>query len=266
MDMMSYGKLKKKNYSPGLIALPLFIILGSGIIAYSIINEPKPLIIGSDPLENVVSTSGNNVKEKEEEVASLENVSYKIVEKLITEINGNFKASISIPTLQIDTVSISEINDQILEQYMSRYTAFKKEMVGTVENKFTYKVTYNQYENIVNGEKIISLTVNERIIDDNAKTNTMEQLDTYNINVKTKEILSQETLASSLIGTNYTTLIKEQVKQKVITSKMMSEDLYNYSITGLEKCYVKDGKFHIILNPGQVVNKKYSIIDLIIIK
>lgn len=265
METMSYNKLKKKTSNAGLVAFPLFIILGSVIIAYSIINEPQPEIIGKDPLQNAVATVGNNVKEVAEE-KNIDSTSYKIVDKDITEVNGNFKASITIPTLQIDTVSIGEINDKILEQYTTRYEAFKKEMAGTVENKFTYKVTYNQYENIINGQKIVSLTVHERIVDDKAKRNTMEQMDTYNIDIKTKTILSQDILASSVVGTNYSNLIKEQVKQTVIGSKMMAEELYKYNITGLEKCYIKEGKFHIILNPGEVVDKKYSIIDILITK
>lgn len=259
METISYGKLKKKGSNAGMIAFLLFIVLGSGVITYSIINEPQPVIIGRDPLENTVPTSGNNVTEEKD-------ISYKIVDKVITERNGNFKASITIPTLQIDSVSIGEVNDKIIEQYTTRYAAFKKEMAGTVENKFTYKVTYSKYENMINGEKVISLTVYERIIDDKSKGNTMEQLDTYNIDIKTKEILAQDILAGGVLGTDYATLIKEQVKRTVVGSKMIAEDKYKYNITGLEKCYVKEGKFHIILNAGQVVDKRYSILDILITK
>lgn len=261
METMSYSKLKKKNSNSGLIAFLLFIVMGSVVIAYSIINEPQPVIIGSDPLENVVATSGSNVKDN-----TVENISYKIINKVITETAGNFNQSITIPQLQIDSVSISQINDTILERYTTRYAAFKKEMSGTVENKFTYKVTYNKYENIINGEKVISLTVHERIVDDKAKRNTMEQVDTYNIDIKTKEILSQDFMASGVLGTSYSTLIKEQVKQTVVGSKMIAADKYKYNITGLEKCYVKEGKFHIILNPGEVVDKGYGISDILITK
>lgn len=239
----------------------LFIILGSGIIVYSIINEPQPVIVGKDPLKKTFS------KAEKEEVAMLIDVETKhsVKEKYITETNGNFKASISIPVLQIDEVNIEDINSKILEQYTLKYEGFKKEMADKVENKFTYKVTYKNHENIINGEKVISLTIYERMVDDNAKTNTMEQIETYNISLKTKGVITQELLASSIIGTNYANIIKEQVKQKVVvTSKMIAEKDYKYNITGLEKCYVKDGSFHIILNPGQVVDKKHGIIDLII--
>ncbi len=269
METMSYSKLKNKGSNAGLIGFLLFISLGTSITISSIINEPEPIIVGRDPLENIVQTSSNNLGENSEKIENnitTGNISYKIIDKVITETKGNFRASMTIPTLQIDSVSIGAINDKILEQYTNRYEALKKEMGDKVENKFTYKVTYNKYENIINGEKIVSLTVHERIVDDKAKRNTMDQLDTYNIDVKTKEILSQDVIASSILGTSYSTLIKEQIKQTVIGSKMMAEQQYKYNVTGLEKCYVKEGKFHIILNPGEVVDKKYSIVDILITK
>lgn len=263
METMSYSKLRKKGSNAGLIAFLLFIVLGSAIITYSLINEPKPVIIGRDPLANAVPTSGDNVKEVSQ---NEDNISYKVVDKVINETNGNFKASITIPTFQIDSVNIASITDTIVGLYTTRYEAFKQEMAGTVENKFTYKVSYNQYENIVNGEKIVSLTIYEKMVDDKSNQNTMERLDTYNINVKTKEIITQDVLASGIIGTNYSNLIKDQIKQTVIGAKMIAEDAYKYNVTGLEKCYVKEGGFHIILNPGEVVEKKYSIIDILITK
>lgn len=265
METMSYSKLKKKGSNVGIIAFSLFIVLGSAVIIYSLINEPQPVIIGRDPLANTVATSGDNLQD-ETETTNKEDVSYKIVDKVIAETNGNFKCSITIPTFQIDSVTIVEINDKILGEYTTRYEAFKKEMAGTVENKFTYKVTYNTYEHKINDKKIVSITVFERIVDDKSNRNTMEKLNTYNIDVNTKEILAQDVVASGVLGTSYATLIKEQIKQTIIGAKMMAEDAYKYNVTGLEKFYVKEDKFHIILNPGEIVDKKYGIVDILITK
>jgi len=45
---------------------------------------------------------------------------------------------------------------------------------------------------------------------------------------------------------------------------MIKSDEYIYSYTGLEKYYIKENKFHLLFNPGELVDKKYSILDIII--
>lgn len=263
MDTINYSKCKSKKSNAGLIAFIMFIILGSGVVIYSIINEPSPIVIGNDPLKSEINVYIDN-NENKDNVDKQDDISYKIDNNVITETNGNFKASIALPVLKIDNISISEINDQILSKYTDRYELLKAEMGSTVENKFTYRVTYNTYANLIGTENIISITVYERIVDDKSKQNTMEQLDTYNINIAKKEILPQDFLASKILGTSYTSLIKEQVKKIVIEKDMIKEEEYKYNMTGLEKCYIKDNVFHIVLNPGQIVDKKYGIVDLII--
>ena len=53
METMSYNKIKKRKTNVGVYAYFLFIILGTTLVAYSIINEPKPTVLGEDPLKEV---------------------------------------------------------------------------------------------------------------------------------------------------------------------------------------------------------------------
>ena len=43
---------------------------------------------------------------------------------------------------------------------------------------------------------------------------------------------------------------------------MIDSDKYNYSLTGLENYYIKDGVFHIVFNESEIVDKKYGVIDI----
>ena len=61
METMSYNKIKKKRKSYGVYAYFLFIILGTTLVAYSIINEPKPTVLGEDPLKNVEIYEENDI-------------------------------------------------------------------------------------------------------------------------------------------------------------------------------------------------------------
>ena len=84
-------------------------------------------------------------------------------------------------------------------------------------------------------------------------------------NSQTK-ILAQEEAALDTLGSNYSALIREQVKSTVVASKMIAESKYNYTITGMEQFYIKDGKFHMLLNEGEVVDKSYGVVDVTITK
>lgn len=260
MDCMNYDKIDKKNFNIGIFLIVLFIVLGSVVVIYSMINEPQPVIIGQDALVEL------NDDEVIEVVAEpVKDVNYRVNNRIKNESVGNFKINISLPQIKVDEIEITDINNIIFNKFEERYTTLKEENGKSLENKFTYKVTYKKYETkLENGEKLLSLTIYERIIDDSKGIDTMYKLYGYTINLNKKVLLKQEDISPDLLGPNYKALIKEQVKSYVINNKMILENKYTYSLTGLEEFYVKDGQLHIIFNTGEIVDSKYEHLDITI--
>ena len=267
METMSYNKIKKKKTNAGVYAYFTFLILGTTLVAYSIINEPKPTVLGQDPLKNVEIYEEET---KTEEVASentidLDAITYDVASTSVTNKKGNFSINMTLPVVSINSVNVDEINSEIKKHYEERSNTLLEQM-KSVENKFTYKVTFKKYENKVGDRRVLSITVHERIIDNAAGTTTTDRVDAYNIDLAEQKVLTQEETASDILGSNYSALIREQVKQTVIASKMITEDKYSYTITGLEQFYVKENKFHMLLNEGEVVDKSYGVVDVTITK
>lgn len=65
-------------------------------------------------------------------------------------------------------------------------------------------------------------------------------------------------------GATYKDKIKQKLEEHVVSNKMIDKDEYKYSYTGLEAFYIKDSEFHLIFNPGEIVEKKHSILDITI--
>lgn len=261
METMNYNKINKNKPNAGIITFLLVIIFGSAIVIYSMINEPKPKIIGQDAMVNIYKDDDTieTVAEPAKEVK------YKVNSRVKTETTGNFKANISLPLVTIDKLEVSDINNQIYSKFEGRYNTLKEENAKSLENKFTYKVTYKKYENkLESGETILSFTIYERIIDDAKGIDTMYKLYGYTVNLQDKVLMTQDDIGPIVLGPTYKTMIREQVKSYIISNKMISESKYNYSMTGLEEFYIKDGKFHIIFNKGDVVNGKYEHLDITI--
>lgn len=260
METMDYKKINKNKSNVGIFLILLFIVFGSAVVIYSIINEPEPIIIGQDALVDVyedetIVTVAEPVKE----------INYKVNSRIKTETSGNFNVNISLPQISVDGIELYDINNNIYNQFEQRYTTLKEENAKDLENKFTYKLTYKKYENTLeSGEKIISITIYERIIDDSKGVDTMYKIYGYTINLNNKVMLTQDDIAADLLGPTYKTLIREKVKAYVINNNMIPEDKYIYSMTGLEEFYIKEEKLHIIFNTGELVNSKYEHLDIII--
>lgn len=268
METMSYNKIKKKKSNAGVYAYFLFIILGTTLVAYSIINEPKPTILGEDPLKDVEIYGEGNIDAEEvssENTIDLDSITYNVSDTTVIDKEGNFSINMALPVITINEVNADHINSDIKKHYEDRSNTLLEQM-KSVENKFTYKVTHKVYENKVGDRRIVSITVHERIIDNAAGTTTTDRVDAYNIDLAEQKVLAQEETALEVLGTNYSALIREQVKSTVIASKMIAEDKYNYTITGLEQFYVKENKFHMLLNEGEVVDKSYGVVDVTITK
>lgn len=265
METMSYNKLKKKNSSIGVYAFFLFIILGTGLIAYSIINEPEPTVLGEDPLKNVEIYEEDTEETLGKDTINLDEITFNLEDKVSTSTSGNFSINMTLPIVSINGVELDDINVEIQNHYNDRSKALADQM-KSAENKFTYKVTYKYYENKVGDKRVLSITVHERIIDNAAGSSTTDRVDAYNIDLAEENILTQEEAALEVLGSNYSSLIREQVKNTVISSKMIAESKYNYTITGTEQFYIKNNTFHMLLNEGEVVDKSYGVVDIEITK
>ena len=265
METMSYNKIKKKNSGLGIYAFFTFIILGTSLVVYSIINEPEPTVLGKDPLKEVAVYDEKAEETLGTSTIDVDEITYKVEDKASSTKNGNFSTNMTLPYISINGATLDEINTDIQNHYDQRAKALASQMKST-ENRFTYKVTYKVYENRINDRRIVSITVHERIVDNAAGTTTTDRVDAYNIDLSEAKILTQDEAASEVLGSNYSALIREQVKNTVIASKMILESKYNYTITGLEQFYIKESKFHMLLNEGEVVDKSYGVVDIAITK
>jgi len=134
----------------------------------------------------------------------------------------------------------------------------------SAENKFTYTVTYNKYENVIGDKKILSLTIYQRVIDDASKKSTTNKVESYNIDLSTKKVVEQQDIMLDLFGKEYKSKVNEVIKNYVISKGYISESNYTYTLTGLENYYIKDEKMHILFNEDEIVDKQYGVLDIII--
>lgn len=256
METMNYNRDNKKNSKAGIVGFVLFACIGTGATFYMMANEPEATVLGQDMYIPVTSTNTNQDVDvySEEYVASIK---YKVKNDVSKSSTGKFKSNIAVPKIEIDGDELTEINEKILNKFLVRYNTVKEE-VQNLENKFTYKVTYNKYESKVDNKRILTFTFYERIIDDAKGTDVTYKLYAYNIDIATRKLITQDEAAIAILGSTYKTIIKEQIKDFVISKKLFDLETYTYSLTGLEEFYVKGGKLHIMFNPGEMgENKDY---------
>ena len=266
METMKFRETKKSNYKIQIFLIILFLLAGATITYIAISTEKEPALIGQSE-SDIVNKA--NLDESNALIAvevPLNNASdlYKVENKYIANKTvKTIKANITIPVISIGEKLLTTINDQIYNKFNDTYTSFKKTMENA-GNNFTYTVTYKVYDNIVAEKNVISITIYERMIDDSAKINSMEKIYTYNINQKDGTVLKQEDVVLDMLGSTYKDKIKTGIKDFILSAKMMNESEYNYSYTGLETFYIEDNKMHFIFNPGDIVDKKFSILDITI--
>ncbi len=254
----------KKSSKGVIIGLLLFFIIGGSILFFALKTEEEPVTVGSvsenEKTQSLVDVDSVNKEElKDKNSAIPYNVNDK---KIVDNSNKKMKANITIPVISIDNEELTSINEEINKYYTDMYSSLKEQM-ASASNNYTYTVTYNVYENMVDENKIISVTIYERIIDDSAKKNTMNKIKTYNIDAATKEQISQSNdIAQRIFDKDYKTIIKNAIKDYVVSNKMMKEEEFNYTYTGVKPFYIKDGKFHIIFNENDLVDTKYGVLDI----
>ncbi|MDF2865992.1 MAG: hypothetical protein K0R72_810 [Clostridia bacterium] len=264
METMRFRETKKSSYKGQIFLIVFFLLIGVGITYFAISNEKEPTILGKSQsdIEDKSNLVESNALINSDQPLKNASESYKITNKIISDKTvKKIKADMTLPIIFIEDKALTAINDEIYNKFNDTYNTFKKTM-EKVDNNFTYTVTYKVYDNIVANKNIISLTIYERMIDDSAKINSMEKIYTYNINQKDGSILKQEDVVLDLLGPTYKDKIKNKIKSYITSSCNVKESEYNYSYTGLETFYIKDNKFHLIFNPEELVDKKYSILDI----
>ncbi|MEG2348790.1 MAG: hypothetical protein RSB67_04000 [Clostridia bacterium] len=260
MDTMNYTE-KKKSFKGPVIFLTLFLIIGGIIIFLAISSEKDPIIIGQNEtdIQRLVDLDS---KASEETMSKNKSISFKVSdEKYTNKSNNKIKADMSIPVIVVDNENLEELNKKIHDKYFQSYDAIKLQLKDA-DHKYTYKVSYNVYDNMVGTKKVISIVVIAKNVDDESNKNVTMKIDTYNIDVATKKELSLSDIAIEVLGKEYKTKIKQSTLSYVVANKMIKEEDYIYAITGLESFYVKDTKFHIIFNEGELVDKKYESLDI----
>lgn len=262
METMNYNRDNKKNSKAGIVGFVLFACVGTAATFYMITNEPEPVVLGQDMYIPTTSTNSNDVNIYSEEYIA--NITYEIKNETSKTTSGKFKSNIAVPEISVDGVKLEEINNEILGKFTTRYNAVKSE-VKNLENKFTYKVTYNKYESTIGNKRILTFTFYERIIDDSKGTDVTYKLYAYNIDLVTRKLMTQDEAGLVILGSTYKTIIKSAIKEFVLEEKLFTDETYMYSLTGLEEFYVKGGRLHIMFNPGEMGDNE-DYLDIIIDK
>ena len=115
---------------------------------------------------------------------------------------------------------------------------------------------------MIGSKKVLSIVINQKIIDTANNNVTMEQINTYNIDLVNKTKISQSDIARNTLGKDYKTVLRSKVLNYLTEKEIMSEDEFNYTITGLENFYIKEGKLYIVFNPDELADKKYGILEI----
>lgn len=267
METMRYQENKKTSKWP-IVAFFLFLFLGGGLVFMAIKTEKSPEVVGGyrEEVQGLVDIYSEETMSKIEPIDRVEDIAFQIVEEKVSDqSNQNFKSAISLPKVLIQGEELTTFNQKIKEQYTGLYASLKEEM-KEVENPFTFKTTYKYYDNIVGDKRILSITIHQRIVDDKEKATTTDKIETYNIDLSTKELVEESKIAQTLFGKEYKSFIRNQVRDYVTKNNMMKEEEFVYALTGLENYYMKNGIFHLIFNEAELVDKKYKVLDIEIVK
>ncbi len=266
METIRFTEKRKSTKWPAIFVMS-FLILGGAFVAYGIKFEDNPKMLGfsteatntdSNALENVSMTD----EEKLEQAMSL-NYEIKDVSS-IDKSTANYVSDIHLPTIYVDGKEITEFNAKIQSEYTTRFENLKTSVSEKAESNYSFNVSYKYYDNIVGTKKIVSLVVEQQIVDVDSKKVTSEKITTYNIDLASKETVTQNEVVPELLGKDYKDIIKTQVKDYVVSNKLISESKYNYEITGLENFYIQDGVFHIVFNmdSDSIVSDSKGILDI----
>lgn len=272
METMRYSEVRKPSKAP-VIGFLTFVILGIAFIVFGVYIEEHNTLFGGkgdtvlglvDIYDNDSVNIYNNDNDPVIKTGNFNDVTYLVTDKKFSDkTNNKIKSNITIPQISIDGNDLTEINKKIEDEYVTRFSGFK-ETLANAENSYTYKVTYKVYENVIGDKKIVSITIWQRTVDDSSGNSVFDKIDTHNIDIVTKEELNVDSIAKEILGDEYKTKVKTGVKAYVVANCGESEEKFLYTMSGMENFYIKEGKFHIIINSETIVDKKYGVLDIII--
>lgn len=260
METIRYTE-KKKSAKGIVIFLFLFIVIGAAIIVWAIQNEEDPALIGSDgstahKLENLEVTQLQEEKERNQ------NLKYEVKDtETIDSSNEQISGEIVLPEIYVEGVALTEINEKIQKDYENTFGGLKTQMLNA-ENKFHYEVSYVYYENMVSTNKILSLVISQKITDLANNNVTMEKTNTYNVDLVDKKTLSSGEISKAMLGKDYKTIMRSNILSFVVENGYMNEEDFQYTVTGLENCYIKESQLYVVFNPDELVAKDKGIIQI----
>src|SRR5699024_10162103 len=130
---------------------------------------------------------------------------------------SNFVSNIHLPTIYVDGREIADLNAKIQSEYITRFDSLKEQMTQA-ESNYSFNVTYTYFDNIVGLRKVVSLVITQQIIDTDSQTITSERVTTYNVDLSSKTTLAQADVVVDLLGKDYKTILRDQVKEYIINN------------------------------------------------
>ncbi len=263
METISYNKIKKKNKSNALvIAFSSFLLLGVGTIAYFIINEPTPRVVGSDPAK--IAEENASVKLESE---SKKQLSVNVGTKNEKDTSSKTVVSnINFPDIKVDNTDFTKLNEEIENNIRTTFVKLKNEMNGKVNNTYEFTSVFRNFENIVADNQILSVIVTDKMTETISKNTTYLKTTAYNINLKTMEKINSYEVALDLYGKDYKEYVSNVVTTYLIDKKIRTPEDSSYVYTGLENFYIEAGEMHILLNTTDIGTDKYGVVDIKIMK
>lgn len=258
METMRYRE-EKKSHKGAIFAIFLFILIGSSIIIFAVKNEKDPEIIGQTTSDVQSLVDVDNAQNKVT-VDDLKKMTYKVDSKDLSDSsNTKFKGNIKVPVITINDKKLDDINSEIEKNYSELFSKLRDENKNS-EHKFTYTVSYSTYDNMIGNRRILSITIYERIVDNEDGGTTYDKVTSYNIDFKDGKKLTGNDVIIDALGSDAKDKIKEEVKDYVVSKGYMKSSDYTYAYTGLESFYFDEkGLFHIIFNKGDLVDKYIDI-------
>ena len=295
METIRYTEKKKSTKWPAVITV-IFLVIGGAFVAYGIKFEDNPRMLGFSNVNTITDTNAlENVESTDEEkLQQVMNLNYEIKEVTSEDkTTPSYVSDIHLPNIYVDGLvgkahfqddgilvfsinfdkgwkiyvdgkELTEIDAKISEEYTTRFENVKNAVSGKTESNYSFNVSYKYYDNIVGTKKVVSIIVDQQIVDTDSNKSTSRKVTTYNIDLASKSIITQADVLVDLLGKDYKDLIKSQVKDYVISNKLISESKYNYEITYLENFYIQDGVFHIVFNMDSdpIVNDSKGVLDI----
>ena len=263
METIRFTEKKRTSKWPAIF-VATFLIIGSSFVAYAIVNEDNPRMLGLAIESKSVETNGlGTVEETDEQKRDkARNINFEIkdissMDKSSKKLEGNIK----LPALYVDGKEIADFNTSIQDEYNTRFTNLKEQM-ESAESRYSFNVSYTFYDNIVGTRKIVSIVVKQQIIDVDSNKITSERITTYNMDLGSKSLLAQADVLLTILGKDHRDILRNDIKNHIISNNMKKESEYLYSVTGLENFYIQEGILHMVFNPNEIVSDKYGILDI----